>query len=138
MKLPINIPSYIGDGSNPDSFFFDGENVTFVGRPFPLEEASLHFQRIKSWGYNTIRYLLTWEAIEHGGPGVYDHEYIDYTVKILKILHEVGGLYVLLEFHQDVWSRFSGGSGAPMWTLYEMCIRDRHLGFLDRSRRDRY
>ena len=118
MKLPINIPSYIGDGSNPDSFFFDGENVTFVGRPFPLEEASLHFQRIKSWGYNTIRYLLTWEAIEHGGPGVYDHEYIDYTVKILKILHEVGGLYVLLEFHQDVWSRFSGGSGAPMWTLY--------------------
>ncbi|ODV80317.1 glycoside hydrolase family 5 protein [Suhomyces tanzawaensis NRRL Y-17324] len=120
MKLPAepNLPSYKGDSSKYDDIFFDGDNVTFVGRPFPLDEAHLHFLRIKSWGYNTIRYLLTWEAIEHAGPGKYDDEFVDYTIKILSILHEVGGLYVFLEMHQDVWSRFSGGSGAPMWTLY--------------------
>ncbi|KAK6462042.1 family 5 glycoside hydrolase [Scheffersomyces coipomensis] len=120
MKLPTSpaLPSFKGDCTDGDNVFFDGDNVTFVGRPFPLEEAQQHILRIKSWGYNTIRYLLTWEAIEHAGPGKYDDKFIDYTLKILKIIHEVGGVYVFLEFHQDVWSRFSGGSGAPLWTLY--------------------
>ncbi|KAK6203593.1 family 5 glycoside hydrolase [Scheffersomyces amazonensis] len=120
MKLPTcpNLPSYKGNSNDSNDIFYDGDNVTFVGRPFPIEEAYQHILRIKSWGYNTIRYLLTWEAIEHKGPGIYDDEFIDYTIKILKIIHEVGGVYVFLEFHQDVWSRFSGGSGAPLWTLY--------------------
>ncbi|KAK6455999.1 glycoside hydrolase [Scheffersomyces xylosifermentans] len=126
MKLPIGVPSHVGGGET-DNIFFDGDNVTFVGRPFPLEEAQSHFQRIKSWGFNTIRYLLTWEAIEHEGPGKYDQDFIDYTIKILSILHEVGGLYVILEFHQDVWSRYSGGSGAPMWTLLAAGLQPRRF-----------
>lgn len=119
MKLPVKpfMPSYFGDTSLPDNIFFDGDNVSFVGRPFPLDEAESHFRRIKSWGFNTIRYLVTWEAIEHLGPGIYDEEFLDYTIEILRILHSVGGLYVFFESHQDVWSRFCGGSGAPMWTL---------------------
>ncbi|KAI5908362.1 Ergosteryl-beta-glucosidase [Candida parapsilosis] len=120
MKLPTEpyMPSYKGDSTNPDDIFFEGDTVSFVGRPFPLEEARSHFERIKSWGYNTIRYLLTWEAVEHEGPGKYDQKFADYTLEMLKIIGQVGGLYVFLEFHQDVWSRFSGGSGAPMWTFY--------------------
>ncbi|KAF3988494.1 hypothetical protein FT663_03952 [Candidozyma haemuli var. vulneris] len=120
MKLPTkpNMPSYEGDSSDPDNVFFDGDNVTFVGRPFPLEEAELHWNRIKTWGYNTIRYLVTWEAIEHAGPGKYDNEFVTYTIEMLKIIHKVGGLYVFMECHQDVWSRYSGGSGAPLWTFY--------------------
>lgn len=119
MKLPVKpfMPSYFGDTSLPDNVFFDGDNVSFVGRPFPLDEAEDHFRRIKSWGFNTIRYLVTWEAIEHLGPGIYDEEFVEYTIEILRILHSVGGLYVFFESHQDVWSRFCGGSGAPMWTL---------------------
>ncbi|CAK7895819.1 ergosteryl-beta-glucosidase [[Candida] anglica] len=129
MKLPTNpsMPSYKGNSSDPNNYFFDGENVTFVGRPFPLEEAESHFQRIKSWGYNTVRYLLTWEAIEHSGPEQYDEEFIDYTIKMLTILHNVGGLYVFLEVHQDVWSRYSGGSGAPMWTFYAAGLQPRRF-----------
>lgn len=120
MKLPNNpeIHSYDGDCRDPNNIFFEGDNVSFVGRPFPLDEAEDHFRRIKSWGYNTIRYLITWEAIEHSGPGKYDDDFIEYTIKILRIMDSVGGLYVFFETHQDVWSRFSGGSGAPMWTLY--------------------
>ncbi|CAN3353692.1 ergosteryl-beta-glucosidase [Diutina catenulata] len=120
MKLPVSpvSASYQGDSSDPDNVFFEGDTVSFVGRPFPLEDAHEHFMRIKGWGYNTIRYLLTWEAVEHEGPGKHDKEFIDYTVKMLRIIDEVGGLYVILEMHQDVWSRFTGGSGAPMWTLY--------------------
>lgn len=120
MKIPMNpeMYTYTGDCRDPDNILFDGDNVSFVGRPFPLDEAEDHFRRIKSWGYNTIRYLITWEALEHAGPGKYDDSFIDYTVKILRIMDEVGGLYVFFETHQDVWSRFSGGSGAPMWTFY--------------------
>jgi hypothetical protein len=120
MKLPVepHFASYEGNSSDPDNLFYDGDIVSFVGRPFPIEEAKEHFTRIKSWGFNTIRYILTWEAIEHTGPGNYDDEFVDYTIEILKIIHDLGGLYVFLEFHQDVWSRYCGGSGAPLWTLY--------------------
>ncbi|KAG7194098.1 uncharacterized protein KQ657_004806 [Scheffersomyces spartinae] len=121
MKLPAKpyMPSYAGGNSEQArNIFFEGDTVSFVGRPFPLDEAASHFLRIKSWGYNTIRYLLTWEAIEHEGPGKYDMAFIDYTIEMLNIIDQVGGLYVILEMHQDVWSRFTGGSGAPMWTLY--------------------
>lgn len=129
MKLPCvpNMRSIDGDASDENSFFWEGDQVSFVGRPFPIEEAETHFQRIKSWGFNTIRYLVTWEAIEHESPGKYDEKFIDYTIKMLKVIHKVGGLYVFLEIHQDVWSRFCGGSGAPLWTLYAMGFQPRRF-----------
>lgn len=101
-----------------DSLFFDGDNVSFVGRPFPVDQAADHFKRIKALGYNVVRYIITWEAIEHEGPGIYDDEFISYTVEILKIIQKIGGLYIIIDPHQDVWSRYTGGDGAPMWTLY--------------------
>lgn len=120
MKLPKtpHMALYEGDLSDAEHVFFEGDHVTFVGRPWPLEDAHEHLMRIKRWGYNTIRYLLTWEAIEHAGPGKYDEAFIDYTIATLKIIHEIGGLHVILELHQDVWSRYTGGLGAPMWTIY--------------------
>jgi hypothetical protein len=47
-------------------------NVSFVGRPFPLEEADEHLARLRAWGLTFVRFLVTWEAIEHEGPGIYD------------------------------------------------------------------
>ncbi|KAI3403599.2 hypothetical protein KGF56_003644 [Candida oxycetoniae] len=128
-KLPAKpyMPSFEGDCTDPNNIFFDGDTVSFVGRPFPLAEAKVHLERIKSWGYNIVRYLLTWEAIEHEGPGKYDQEFADYTIEMLKIIGETKGMYVILEFHQDVWSRFSGGSGAPMWTLYAAGLEPKHF-----------
>nr|KMM69515.1 cytoplasm protein [Coccidioides posadasii RMSCC 3488] len=109
-KTP-NLPSYI-----PDEFY-DGDNVSFVGRPFALEDAHTHFERLRRWGYNQIRYIFTWEAIEHAGPGKYDEDWIEFTIELLRSLKKYG-FYIYMDPHQDVWSRHSGGSGAPMWTLY--------------------
>lgn len=96
--------------------FFEHRDVSFVGRPFPLEEADEHFARLQSWGMDFLRFLVTWEAIEHAGPGQYDEAYLDYVHAVLSRARE-HGLRAFVDPHQDVWSRFTGGDGAPGWTL---------------------
>jgi hypothetical protein len=95
------------------------QNVSFVGRPFPLEEAESQFERLARWGFTFIRFTITWEALEHEGPGIYDEEYLSYVRKILNIAHEKG-ISVFMDPHQDVWSRWTGGDGAPAWTMQKL------------------
>jgi hypothetical protein len=96
--------------------FFDHRHVSFVGRPFPLAEADEHFARMRAWGLTFLRLVITWEAVEHRGPGEYDEAYLDYLVKIVRRANDYG-IHLFIDPHQDVWSRFSGGSGAPGWTF---------------------
>ncbi|KAJ9148481.1 Glycoside hydrolase family 5 protein [Pleurostoma richardsiae] len=110
-------PSHPDQPSHIETDFFDGDNVKFHDRPFPKQEAHVHFSRLKQYGYNTIRYVFTWEAIEAAGPGIYDEEWIQQTIDVLRIAKEYG-FYIFMDPHQDVWARYCGGSGAPMWTIY--------------------
>jgi hypothetical protein len=96
--------------------FYDHRNVSFVGRPFPLAEADEHFKRLRAWGLTFLRFLTTWEAVEHAGPGLYDEAYLDYLYTVVKKAGEYG-IDVFIDPHQDVWSRWTGGDGAPGWTL---------------------
>ena len=96
--------------------FADHREVSFINRPFPLDEAGAHFTRLRDWGFNCLRLLTTWEAVEHAGPGQFDTAYLDYFAEICRLAGE-HGFYVLIDFHQDVWSRMSGGDGAPGWTF---------------------
>ncbi|HCC36804.1 MAG TPA: cytoplasm protein [Treponema sp.] len=97
------------------------EAVSFVGRPFPLEEAESHFERLSRAGFTFLRLVITWEALEHAGPGVYDEAYLAYLRKIL-LIAEQKGVSVFIDPHQDVWSRWTGGDGAPAWTLEKLGI----------------
>lgn len=110
-------PRYPNQPSHVASNFFEGDTVSFVDRPFSEKDAHIHFARLKRWGYNVIRYVFTWEALEHAGPGQYDEDFINHTIKLLRMAKDYG-FYIFMDPHQDVWSRFSGGSGAPLWTLY--------------------
>ena len=103
-------------GTGHPSDFADHREVSFVNRPFPLIDADTHFARLRGWGFNCLRLLTTWEAVEHAGPGQFDTAYLDYFAEICRKAGE-HGFYVFVDFHQDVWSRMSGGDGAPGWTF---------------------
>jgi len=64
----------------------------------------------------SVRFLITWEGLEHKGPGQHDHAYLKYIKDLLSLFPQYG-MVAMVSMHQDVWSRFSGGSGAPAWTL---------------------
>ena len=112
-------PCQAGNSGNTGKSSNTQEAVSFVGRPFPPEEADGHFERLKNFGFTFIRFIITWEALEHAGPGIYDESYIDYLKKILKAARN-NGIRVLMDPHQDVWSRWTGGDGAPRWTLEKL------------------
>jgi hypothetical protein len=96
--------------------FFEHRDVSFVGRPFPLDEADEHFSRLRAWGLTFLRLLTTWEAIEHAGPEQYDEEYLAYLRAIVEKAAEYD-IQCFVDPHQDVWSRWTGGDGAPGWTF---------------------
>src|SRR3954470_11039992 len=58
--------------------------ISFVGRPAPLDEIDGHLRRIAGWGHNVVRLVITWEAVEHGGPGIYDEAYLDYLDEVVR------------------------------------------------------
>jgi hypothetical protein len=113
------VPAMPNGATHSCEDFFEHKRVSFVGRPFPLAEANEHFRRLAQWGFNFIRLVITWEAIEHEGPGIYDQGYLDYIHSIVTKAGEYG-FSVLIDPHQDVWSRWTGGDGAPGWTLEEV------------------
>ncbi|KAJ7118441.1 glycoside hydrolase [Mycena crocata] len=114
----VNLGGSCKTPANDDNETFPAAHqaVTFVGRPFPLEEAPEHLARLRRWGLTFVRFLVTWEAIEHEGPGIYDTKYLTYLREFLSLLPQYG-MSAFVAMHQDVWSRYSGGSGAPAWTL---------------------
>ncbi len=121
---------YPDGGTNFASDFSNHRAVSFVGRPFPLPEADEHFSRLRAWGFNCLRLLTTWEAVEHRGPHDYDTAYLDYFAELCRIAGEYG-FYVFVDFHQDVWSRMSGGDGAPCWLFEKVGIDYRKLAESD-------
>lgn len=124
-KLPRGY-SHTDPLPSPAAFFDGAAHASFVDRPFPLEDADLHFTRLRRWGLTFVRLIVTWEAIEHAGPGLYDRAYLAYV----RALVEKAAQYDILIYvdpHQDVWSRWTGGDGAPMWTLAAVGFEPRHF-----------
>jgi endoglycosylceramidase len=71
----------------------------------------------RQWGFNVIRLGIIWDGLEPE-PGVYSEEMFTCLDERIQWAKE-NGLYVLLDMHQDLYSRqFS--DGAPAWaTLTE-------------------
>jgi len=73
---------------------------------------------LPGWGVNVLRLLFTWEAYETS-PGVYDDSYLAYYTGVVDAA-AARGLYVIVDFHEDGYSRASlggCGEGFPLWSL---------------------
>jgi len=72
------------------------------------------FARLRDWGFNLVRYIVLWEAIEPE-EGVYNEAYLDATVQRIQWLEELG-VEVLVDLHQDIYCKKYGGDGFPVWS----------------------
>lgn len=97
-----------------------GANVANAHKQPPFlgfHEAADYARMRDEWGWNTVRFLLTWEAVEPE-DGAFDDAYLDEVAARLDDAH-AAGLVVVLDMHQDLYGRGFGGDGFPRWTCAE-------------------
>ncbi len=74
-------------------------------------------QMTGEWGFNTIRYLIFWSAIEPE-PGQYDQQYLDRVAERIGWA-ETLGIHIILDMHQDVYGVKFYQDGAPVWATWD-------------------
>src|SRR5881296_3459614 len=66
-------------------------------------------------GFNLLRLPISWSALEPA-RGRFDAAYLDRIAGVLALCRS-HGILVLLDFHQDAFSKEIGEDGAPRWVL---------------------
>jgi len=82
--------------------------------PIPVFDAG-DAERMRGFGFNLLRLPINWSALEPS-PGQYDRSYLDRIAAIVDLCAR-RGILVLVDFHQDAFSKEIGQDGAPRWTL---------------------
>ncbi|MEZ5035949.1 MAG: cellulase family glycosylhydrolase [Chitinophagales bacterium] len=72
-------------------------------------------REVKEFGFNFVRYLIFWDAIEPQ-KGVFDEAYLDRVQERVE-WYTKRGMYVMLDMHQDLYSIEFDGDGAPAWAI---------------------
>jgi endoglycosylceramidase len=86
--------------------------------PFQAITAPSDLDPLPWLGFNVIRVLFVWEAYEPF-PGCYDEQYLARVAAVAVAAWE-RGLYVIVDFHQDGFSRYVSrgcGCGFPAWAV---------------------
>jgi len=71
---------------------------------------------LREFGFDALRLPLSWSAIQPNMTGGYDESYLDVVAKVVGYCHDAG-VRVLLDLHQDDYSKMMGGDGAPLWAI---------------------
>jgi hypothetical protein len=95
-----------------DVSFDDGRLPNEEIPPFLSEDA----RRIRALGFNALRLPINWSAIEPYENAGFSSAYIDRIATIVRICRTVG-VGVLLDIHQDAYSKEIGEDGAPLWAI---------------------
>jgi hypothetical protein len=106
-NLAEKVPDPAPEGADPRN----PADPSRAGLPFSPEEAETHFAGLHARGFTFIRLFITWEALEHQGPGIYDEAYLARLRKLL-LAAEKTGLSVFINPCPEGRSR---RRGAPGW-----------------------
>ncbi len=94
-------------------------DVTFDDGRLPLEDIPTldggDVDRMRDLGFNLLRLPINWSALEPT-PGAYSKAYLDRIAAVVDLCAK-RGILVLLDFHQDAFSKEIGQDGAPRWVL---------------------
>jgi len=91
--------------------------------PFRMEELNeilRHLDRLRDAGFNVVRLLVIWKALERdvrSKPEELTDEgrrYLENIRRIIDALYD-RGLFVFIDFHQDIAHEWYGGDGFPDW-----------------------
>lgn len=108
--------------------YFRGVNVGQGGKvpPWrPIEPGDEDaFRQLQAWGFNAIRLVTTWEALEPE-PRTFNLEHLSYIRWFLDMSLK-HGISVILDNHHDEVSRCLGGDGAPRWAHRPGTIPEDH------------
>ncbi len=98
-----------------------GVNVSgkHKGPPYFDFHGAPDFARLRDvWGFNAVRFLVSWSAIEPR-RGEYDANYLAELKRRVSLATDAG-LLVFIDMHQDLYGEgFVGANGAPRWTCDE-------------------
>ncbi len=84
------------------------------GRALDVQAAD-YFARLAGLGANLVRLTFSWEALSPA-RGEYDEAYLAQYRTLLDAAH-AAGLFVIVDFHQDVFASPFCGDGFPLWAL---------------------
>jgi endoglycosylceramidase len=94
-------------------------DVTFDDGRLPLEAIPTFdagdADRMRDLGFNLLRLPINWSALEPE-RGRYSKEYLERIAATVDLCG-ARGVSVLLDFHQDAFSKEIGQDGAPRWVL---------------------
>ena len=83
--------------------------------PFLVFEREQELDPWAAMGWNVMRLVIPWESIEPE-RGRIDRDQLDRLATLARWAGQ-RGIHVIADFHQDLYARALGGSGAPAWTL---------------------
>ena len=94
-------------------------DVTFDDGRLPLEPIPVFDDgdaaTMARFGLNLLRLPISWSALEPA-RGRFDAAYLDRIAAVVALCR-AHGILVLLDFHQDAFSKEIGEDGAPRWVL---------------------
>lgn len=94
-------------------------DVTFDDGRVPVEEVpeltSADCKRMAELGFNLLRLPINWSGIEPERD-VFDEAYLERVDGAIDCARKQG-IYVLVDLHQDAYSKEIGEDGAPLWAI---------------------
>ena len=94
-----------------DVGFSDGRTAVEDVPSFGDDDAA----RIRALGFSFVRLPISWSGLEPT-EGVIDDAYLARVADVVAH-NRARGLYTLIDFHQDAYSKEIGEDGAPLWAI---------------------